>query len=544
MPLEKYLPGEEKPGLRGKKSADNILQNIPKEAKRDDLKRSLEAFRENYKKRRAEAIKEGRERGKREFLEQQEGTEQVAEKKEINAGHEYGKIWEYRGNYLSYRREGGWKQRYLEDKDPVDGLPVKDKISIEEYVYNKQLERLEDIRDGLLIQRVNNHFDILFPDLKENEYEIKQQKTQQDCRDYFKSNRAEIDKYFTLKSDVKVSAKEKLQSQFLSFTMSGSDLSKPEILKEAGLLFEELLTDYEQMHDSIYQLNVLNPKMVELMSNDNMTEDEWLQLLAEEAEEELEEMKKAEQKATEQRVFQSLGQPVSYDLTNVMYSGEISATEKLAPDTRISISMVKPGEYKIRFPGSEDTIMESSFLARRVVNEKTGISETIYLFKDPLLDTLQRVGEAQFKQMVNGVYLEHVMSDSVKAGADYIGPSLNDEVLPDSRMLKLAELLFYPKKLAEKSLTTEQAEVFRKLMLVLVSKSNNQKGTGDYGDLLATGSRVGLLELALTMDGASRAQMCYNYLMTSPMDNIRSLSIEELCYQIGVPKNSGNYKKT
>lgn len=542
MPLEIYIPKEKGKDIGGKRDESHIV-DLSVKINRQDVKQSLESFRENYKQRRAEAIKIGRERGKREFLENENGLSDSMKKKEINAPEEYGRLWDFQDNYFDYHKSGGWKESYLNDLSPEDNLPIKNKISIEQYVYQRQVEKLANIRDGLMIDRINGHFVVLNPDLPEAETEQSQQKMLQDCRNYFTDNKDAVEQYFILKDEAKVPAKDKLQAAFFASVLPGVDLKKPELLKEAQLLFDELLSDYDEMLNSIGQLNLLNSKMVELMSEEGMTEEEWYKKMADEAEKKLNEMNEEDKKAEEQQTFQSTGEPVSFDFSNMLYTGDISATEKLAADTKISISMVRPGEYKIRFPGSEDTVMESSFMARQVLNDATGQMETVYFFKDPLLDIGVRVGEAQFKQMVNGVYLEHVMSDSVKAGADYIGPNLNDEVLPDKRMQKLAELLFYPKKLNERPLTTEQANVFRKLMLVLVSKSNNEKGTTDYGDLLAMGSRVGLLELALTMDSASKAKICYNYLMTSSVDQTRHISVEDLCHRIGVPKNSGNYQK-
>jgi hypothetical protein len=153
------------------------------------------------------------------------------------------------------------------------------------------------------------------------------------------------------------------------------------------------------------------------------------------------------------------------------------------------------------------------------------------------------VGDERFKGEVNKMYLRHVSSEGVREGRDYLGTDLNAVINPQE-MYEMAGSLFYPEnpdKLNQSPLSIEQANIFKKLVLIMVSSSNNEKGSGDYGNLLSIRNRVDLLKFVLT--NKSQAESCFRYLQTlvNPED-IKKLSVETLCRSINVPRNLGNYK--
>jgi hypothetical protein len=553
-PFERYLPKDspQKEGKERREQSSFLISSLD-EARREEIKASLRSL---HQRKRAETVLEARARVKRQIeagataLEgQKEHKErrELREKAEISAVNEYNRIWDFRYNVESYHGEGGWKERYQQEIDPEDGLPVREKMSIELFVRTRHIEALEQIRAELITERLDRRLDAIYPQFAAEtslpeEREQKLMELSERSNQYVQNHRADLEALMQLSPEKKEAKKNEMLAVFRLEVFPDLTPDNQTANAEIAQLFAEMIADFEDMQNAIYQLDALNDRMVTLLSDPNITEEQWLAELAKESEAELEKIKQEEAaNAGQPQYFDYSGSQVNFGQINFDYSGQISAAEKLAPDTKIAISMVTPGQFKIRFPSVTDVTMESYFKVGQRENEQ-GQLEVVYLFDDPLQDAPKIVTEQEFLAMVNGVYLEHLMSDSVRKGSDYLGPDLNTEALRDQKMLNLAQKLFQPKRIDRMAMTEEQAGIFRKLLVIVTNKSNNEKGAGDYGDLLAVGTRIDLLMLAL--ENPQNAQKCYNLLKESSQEYIRNISVEKLCRQIGLPKNSGNFARS
>lgn len=552
--FETYLPknlplGEVK---EERKQASFLISSLD-EGRREEIKASLRSL---HQKKRAETVLEARARVKRQIEAGETGLEgkkenrerrEFSETAELSAVKEYNRIWDFRYNVESYHGEGGWKDRYQKENDPEDGLPVREKMSIELFVRTRQIEALEQIRAELITERLDRRLDSIYPQFAAEtslpeEREKKLLELSELSNQYVQNHRADLEALMQLSPEKKEAKKKEMLAVFRLEVFPDLTPDNLTANAETAQLFAEMIADFEDMQNAIYQLDALNDRMVTLLSDPNITEEQWLAELAKESEAELEKIKQEEAaNAGQPQYFDYSGSAVNFGQVTYDYSGQISAAEKLAPDTKIAISMVTPGQFKIRFPSVTDVTMESYFKVGQRENEQ-GQLEVVYLFDDPLQDAPKIVTEQEFLAMVNGVYLEHLMSDSVRKGSDYLGPDLNTEALRDQKMLNLAQKLFQPKRIDRMAMTEEQAGIFRKLLVIITNKSNNEKGAGDYGDLLAVGTRVDLLMLAL--ENPQNAQKCYNLLKESSQEMIRDISVEQLCRQIGLPRNSGNFARS
>ncbi len=551
-PLERFVFKDQGNEKIKKPVEGKVFLSTVDPKRQEEIKDMLGQFRENYRKRRADKIREARQRARLQTKSSEFLADSPLEKKErrekndLSAVNDYSRIWDFQYNRDSYEKKNGWKERYLTENDPEDGVDLKEKMSIEQFVYKQQVEQLQIMRENLMVERLDHSMDVLYPQLSQPETQPQQREDKLSAlatasKEYMLQQRAQIDKYLAAPVSERAQLKDVMLAQFRAQVFADLDFSNEVVLKETNSLFDQLIEDYEDMQNAVFQLSALNDKMVALLADPNLDEEKWLAELAKESEEELAKIKEEQAASQGERGYYDFnGFEVNYGQITFNYSEPIKATEKLAPDTNISIKMLSPGRFNVTFPTMGEVKMESVFRVGQRVNDQ-GVAEIVYLFEDPLQDKPRMVTEKQFKAMINGVYLEHIMSDSVKQGIDYRGPNLNDEVLRDDQMFNLAKLLFQPRNIENNVMTGEQAESFRKLLMILAGKANNQAGEGDYGDLLAARSRVGLLMLSL--ENPQNAQKCYNYLKKYSWDQLKAVSVESLCRSIGIPKNSGNFRK-
>jgi hypothetical protein len=463
--------------------------------------------------------------------------EALKEQKDMSASDfAFAEITDFQFNQEAFRGENGW----LDEFQKTD---AKDKMSLEEFVLEKQYAELTSIRETLLEARVQGKIVDLYPDLegddKKAERTKKNKEVSKDAKDFFKNSSSKVEEYLKAKAPQNIDLRKALLASFKTDVFGDIKASDTKAQTQIEGLFDELMTDYEAMLSSMEKAKLLNPKMVQLLMNEQLTEEDWNEQLALEAQKQAKKL--ADQaKQMQQETSVMAGGPVNADMNGAYYGDRISAAEKLGANSKIVIEQVAPGEYLIKFPGEEGAQI-SRFSVRQV--KEGGKTFNVYVFHDPLMDKKALVRDGSFRGQVNGLYLEHVMSDSLKHGKDYLGPGLND-IIRDQEMYNIAEKLFFPKKLSEMVLTAEQTENFKRMMLLLVSPQNNQPGEGIYGNLLAMRSRVALLEYALGMDGGSKAIALYNFLNSSTKETLAKTSLEKVCKQIGVPANYGNFSKS
>jgi hypothetical protein len=428
-----------------------------------------------------------------------------------------------------FNHESGWLADYQLNAD-------KQSQSLEEFVLIKQYEELDKIRVTLMEARVEDLVPKLYSDLNAEKAKDKNNNISANIELFFKNNSAEIANLFQEDSENTVEQKKKLYKNFKDTVFS--DFDKLDSAQEYLIsnFFDSLINDYASMVVAQEKIKKLNPTMVSLLLKSDLTEEEWENLLKKEAEEQAKKM--AEDKLLEKQLVSISSSSIGSSNPEMLYYGG-SVADKLDKDSSIQIVPLGKGEYKIVFP-SNDGSQEARFSVKLV--KENGLSRNVFIFKDGLMDRPIITGESGFKAQVNGLYLDHAMNESIKKGKDYLGPDLND-ILKDQQMYELGELLFYPVRLGEKNLNKEQINVFKKLMLVLTSKENNQKGEGIYGNLMAIKNRLSLLNLALSLNSGAKAKEFYNYLKTLNEQSAKATSIESLCKLLAVPKNSGNYTK-
>lgn len=462
--------------------------------------------------------------------------EALKDQKEMAASDfAFAEITDFNFNKEIFRGENGWL-------DEFQKTAAKEKMTLEEFVLQKQYAELTSIRETLLEVRVKGRIVDLYPDLdgedKKTERDKKNKEITKDAKGFFKNNSAKVEEYLKAKAPQSIEMRKALLDGFKKDVFGDIKESDSKAQNQIENLFNELMEDYQVMINSMEKVKLLNPKMVELLMNEQLTEDDWNEQLALEAEKQAKKLADKTKLAQQEAAVMS-GGPVNADLNGMYYGGNISAAEKLGANSKIVIEQVAPGEYVVKFPSDEGTQI-SRFSVRQVrEGDKTF---NVYVFRDPLMDKTSMVRDGAFRGQVNGLYLEHVMSESLKHGKDYLGPGLND-IIHDQEMYQIAEKLFFPKKLNEAVLTPEQTENFRRLMMLLVSPQNNLPGEGIYGNLLAMRSRVALLNYVLGLDGGNKAIALYNFLNSSNKDSLAKTSLEKVCKQIGVPANYGNFTK-
>jgi len=467
---------------------------------------------------------------------------EIDESKESLSQAAYDEIFSFEYNAEKYKGAGGWQEEYMTALDE-HSLPLRDKQTLEEFIMEKQNQELDNIRRTLLEFRINKSLTDIYADLKGDENKEKREKkaaeTFKTADQYFLANKDDVEQFFKAEGEAKDKIKTKLLTGFTGTVFDGAKIDDPLVKAAIEKLFDQLLDDYKQMLVSRESLSSLNDVMVANMGKDGMDEKTWREALEKKAGEEAEKLKKQQQQKEQVQVAATTG-PVSrgFDLGNYGYAS-INAGEKLAVNTDIAFINNGNGNFTVVFSPEQGMTDISQFQVRRMPDQD-GKPHNVFLFNDALLDNgAAAVDDRMFKRQINSLYLDHVMAQQDRQGKVDGSPDLNN-VMPDSEMFEMAKLLFKPVDIEEKPLTREQADVFRNLMLVVAGKTNNQSQTGDYGNLLAIRNRIDLLMYAFKVDNGAKATMCYNYLKRKNLSQLTTVSVEELCRQIGVPKTSGN----
>lgn len=548
MPLEKYVPKSEFESKSGKSKESNGLKKEITERIQHELELRSE-LREKYKQLKESRIKKAKlEVEKEEKDDDFSKTEakkldkknhkerlrdyKLALKEENNISlreEAFEEITDFKFSKEIFHNESGWLAEYNADAS-------KDSQSIEEFVLLKQYAELDQIRITLAEARVGELVPKLYKDLDENKSKEKNKDISSKVNAFFKQNSENLAKLFEDNNDKSLDQKKKLYKDFRENVFGDIESGNSTEEHLISALFDSLLDDYAAMIVAQEKIKKLNPTMVSLLLKENMTEEEWENALKNEAK--LQAKKMAEQQILDKQEAAYVGASPGVIDTNSVYYGA-NYIEQLDKSTNIQIVSLGKGEYKVIFP-SNDGQQESKFTVKKVT--ENGITKEVFIFKDSLMDRPTITNDRGFKSQINGLYLDHVMNETIKKGKDYLGPNLN-EVLRDAEMFGLAEKLFYPAKLSEITLKPEQINVFKRLMLVVTSQENNQKGEGLYGNLLAIKTRISLLNLALTLDGGAKAKSFYDQLRTMTDQDAKKISLETLCKEVGVPKNSGNFTK-
>lgn len=548
MPLEKYVPKPELESKSGKSKESNglkkeITERIQRELElRSELREKHKQLKESrIKKAKIEVEKEEKDddfsktdakKLDKKIHKERLRDYKLALKEENNIGvreEAFEEITDYKFSKEIFHHESGWLAEYNADAS-------KDSHSIEEFVLLKQYAELDQIRTTLAEARVGELVPKLYKDLDETKSKEKNKDISSKVNSFFKQNAEILVKLFEENNDKSLDQKKKLYKDFRENVFGEIEPGNSMEEQLISGLFDSLLDDYAAMIVAQEKIKKLNPTMVSLLLKENMTEEEWESVLKNEAK--LQAKKMAEQQLVDKQETAYVGAPAGVIDTSSIYYGA-NYIEQLDKSTNIQIVSLGKGEYKVIFP-SNDGQQESKFTVKKVT--ENGVTREVFIFKDSLMDKPTITNDRGFKSQINGLYLDHVMNETIKKGKDYLGPNLN-EVLKDAEMFALAEKLFYPAKLSEITLKPEQINVFKRLMLVITSQENNQKGEGMYGNLLAIKTRISLLNLALTLDGGAKAKSFYDQLKTMSDQDAKKVSLEKLCKEVGVPKNSGNFTK-
>lgn len=525
MPLEKY---QRKADVSEGAGIETQETNANKPVLRPKLSESLRILAQRA---RQDALKAGRERALKAAGRLSDKNEKT-EMREKDPKERFAQIWDFQENIDLFKNsDNGWRKNYLEGKDEQNRL-YSETMSLENFVYDKQLERIKNYRDELINEKVLDSFNKIYPTFEENKIEEKQNEVGESIRLFFDSGTHNelIDKWEVEKMNgVDLPGQEVMLLEMFSSEVF-ADISKdsPEYIEVVGL-FKLLMNDYLEMQEAKRQLYLLNDKMVVMMSDSEMTEEKWLQELAKAAEQEAEKQKEIEQSKEEEKQFFSSGVGMeSFNFDNMQYFGPLNAGETLAKDTKIRFEHLGKGEYRILFPPDEDgRRLESRFFARIIDGKEK------YMFNDEFMEKSYQVDVIEG---VNRAYLERLMGEGLRLGEDYRGPNLNEGILPDEEMFQLAKNMFLPINIENQPMTRQQGDLFKRLLEIIVSKNNNSDENEGYGNLLPVRRRVELLQLVF-----SNNQMGAKFAATIPENELQEYSVASLCKKLGVPPNNGRF---
>jgi hypothetical protein len=452
--------------------------------------------------------------------------EKEEEQENVPTTEDFEEIWDYNENAESFAM---WKEQYLSGKDE-NGIPFTELMSLEEFILDKQKNRVESIRVDLVRKRINENIGKIYPEKTKFPQKMSVTTT------FFKENKVLLEEWISASGDSELDGDAEIKKKLLLKIFRETVFPDIEFLQiesymNVERLFDMLMQDYSNMANVNQQLHVLNDEMVTMMSSsEKLSETEWYQKLAEAAEEAAD--RQPEENLQERTHASVPSDEVAVEDIIKLFDDSLSVGAELNPETKITFEMLEPGKFQINFPESGNVSVSTASFAVTKVDGKER-----FTFDDPLMDQSYEVGPKEFREMVNRTYLEKIMAN-LKMGEDYRGPSLNEGILPDQEMLTLAQNLFAPSDLAEKPITKEQAEVFGKLLEIVVGKANNQLGSGDYGDLLPVKRRIQLMQMALEING--KGTQCFD-LLKDPSIDVSDMSVESLCKRIGINPNSGLY---
>lgn len=483
---------------------------------------------------RQDALKAGRERALKAAGRSPE-TKEGSEVKENIAKDRFNRIWNFQENIEFFKNEdNGWRKEYVEGKDEQK-RPYKEKVSLEQFVYDQQLARLTSFRNELITERVSDSFESLYPDIEEDKIDNKKIEVGDSIKLFFDGGKHSelIDKWELQKIDGVALPEQEIMLLEMFGKEVFSDISKQSSeYAEVVSLFKLTMNDYLEMQDAKRQLYLLNDEMVAMMSDEEMTEEKWLQELAKAAEEEAVKQKEIEDAKEAEKQFFSSGIELSdIGFGELYYSGQLNAGENLSRDTKIRFESLGNGAYKIVFPPDEDgRSLESRFFARRIDGKET------YLFADEFMEKPYQVGVVEG---VNRAYLERLMGQGLRFGEDYRGPNLNEGILPDEDMFKMARNLFSPVNIENQPINKQQANVFKRVLEIIVSPGNNSEDSSEYGSLLPVRRRVQLLQMIFAKPGIG--QKCFNLLKDMQDSEVKNYSVSALCKKLGIAPNYGRF---
>ncbi len=550
-PLEKYKqkdpeqkPEKAKEGQRTEKQAQSLQLELEKmrielregrvKKKREAIKRTLAEEKDKLDQ---EEVFSGNDAEKlnKKFTKERKisYTEYLKDKDSFDlAGFAYAEMTDYGINHEIFNAKGGW----LEEFQLTD---AKDKVSLEEFVLQKQYEQLNAIRESMTEARVNVTILDIYPDLEGDDKKAdKQQKIQEvttKANNYFKINSLLVEMYLGTDGEEKEKYRKQIIKDFTGSVFSDVDTKDAQKQGIILALLNDMLSDYQAMLTKKDQLKEFNPKMVSALMDKDMTEAKWKKWMEEETEKVSKKIKEEQLKKQSEQMLVA-GAPAAFSPEVNYYSG-VSAGEMLGKESKITFEETRPGEYRVIYP-SDNGNQESLFFARKVT--EGGVERTVFVFKDPLMDSTSIVDSKDFRSKINDLYLDHAMNEGLKRGADYLGPSLND-VLKDKEMSSMAEKLFYPRKLSDSNLNTEDIVQFKKLMQVLTNSVNSKPGEGIYGNMMPVNNRIKLINFVLSENNGQNAPLFLKLLISKTPQQLKTYSIESLMKEFGVKTNYGNY---
>lgn len=552
-PLEKYKqkdpeqkPEKVKEGKRTEKQAESLQLELEKmrtelregriKKKREVIKKALDAEKDKADQEEVFSGNDSEKLNKKFTKERNESYKEYLKDKDSFdlASFAYDEMTDYGFNQEIFNAKGGWLEEYqLTD--------TKDKLSLEEFVLQKQYEQLTAIRESMTEGRVDLGILDIYPELegddKKTDRKKKVTEVTKGANAYFKDNSLLVEMYLAADD----SDKEKYRQQILKdFTASVfTDVDSKDAAKQAKInsLLTDLLADYQAMLTKKDQLKEFNPKMVSALMDKDMTEAKWIKLMEEENEKISKKIKEEQSKKKAEQMVMA-GAPAAFSPEANYYSG-VFAGEMLGKESKIIFEEIKPGsgEYRVIYP-TDNGNQESLFFARKVI--EGGVERTVFVFKDPLMDGTSIVDSEAFRSQINALYLDHAMNEGLKRGADYLGPGLND-VLKDKEMFSMAEKFFYPRKLSDSNLTTEDINQFKKLMLVLTNSVNSKPGEGIYGNMMPVNNRIKLINFVLSENNGQNAPLFLKLLISKTPQQLKTYSVESLMKEFGIKTNYGNY---
>lgn len=550
-PLEKYKPKDPeqkhekaKEGQRTDKQAESLqveLEKMRSELREGRIKKKREVIKKTLDEEKDKADQDEEfsgndaEKLNKKFTKERKKSykEYLKDKDSFDlASFAYEEMTDYSFNQEVFNAKGGWLEEYqLTD--------AKDKLSLEEFVLQKQYEQLTAIRESMTEARVSVSILDLYPDLEGDDKKADKKKkileVTKDANAYFKANSLLVEMYLGADGEEKEKYKQQILKDFTSSVFSDVDSKDAQKQGRIQALLTDLLSDYQAMLTKKDQLKEFNPKMVSALMDKDMTETKWKKLMEEENEKISKKIKEEQLKKKAEQMAMA-GAPAAFS-PEANYYSSVSAGEMLGQESKITFQQIKPGEYRVIYP-TDNGNQESIFFARKVV--EGGVERTVFVFKDPLMDGTSIVDARAFRSQINGLYLDHAMNEGLKRGADYLGPGLND-VLKDKEMFSMAEKLFYPRKLSDSNLTTEDIDQFKKLMQVLTNSSNSAKGEGIYGNMMPVTNRLKLINFVLSENNGQNAPLFLKLLISKTPQQLKTYSIESLMKEFGVKTNYGNY---
>lgn len=547
MPLEKYKqkePEKSKEGQRTEKQAESLQTELEKmrtelregrmKKKREVIKKTLEEEKDKVDQDEEFSGSDAEKLNKKFSIERKKSYREYLKDKDSFdlASFAYEEMTDYSFNQEVFNAKGGWLEEYqLTD--------AKDKFTLEEFVLQKQYEQLTAIRESMTEARVSVAILDLYPDLEGDDKKADKKKkiaeVTKDANAYFKSNSLLVEMYLGADGEEKEKYKQQILKDFTGSVFPDIDSKDAKKQGRIQSLLTDLLSDYQAMLTKKDQLKEFNPKMVSALMDKDMSEAKWQKLMEEENEKISRKIKEELLKKRTEQIAMA-GAPVAYSPESAYYSS-VSAGEMLGKESKITFEQIKPGEYRVIYP-TDNGNQESIFYARRVV--EGGVERTVFVFKDPVMDGNTVVDEKSFRSQINGLYLDHAMNEGLKRGSDYLGPGLND-VLKDKEMFSLAEKLFYPRKLSDSNLTTEDIDQFKKLMQVLTNSVNSKPGEGIYGNMMPVVNRLRLINFVLSENNGQNAPLFLKLLISKTPQQLKTYSIESLMKEFGVKTNYGNY---